>query len=110
MVAVETKIRKAFVMQVFADKHEEYKRRHDEIWPKLAETLKDHGASSYAIYLDEARSLLFASVEIVSAERWAAVADTAICKEWWAFMTEVMPSNPDNSPVSQELKEVFYLP
>ena len=66
MVAVETKIRKAFVMQVFADKHEEYKRRHDEIWPKLAETLKDHGASSYAIYLDEARSLLFASVEIVS--------------------------------------------
>ncbi len=97
-------------MQVFADKHDEYKRRHDEIWPKLAETLKDHGASSYAIYLDETRSLLFASVEIESEERWAAVADTEICREWWAFMADVMASNADNSPVSQELKEVFYLP
>ncbi len=110
MVEQVSKIRKAFVMQVFPDKHEEYKRRHDEIWPKLAETLKDHGASSYAIYLDEARSLLFASVEIESEKRWAAVADTEICKEWWAFMADVMDSNPDNSPVSQKLKEVFYLP
>lgn len=110
MIEQVSKIRKAFVMQVFPDKHEEYKRRHDEIWPKLAETLKDHGASSYAIYLDEARSLLFASVEIESEERWAAVANTAVCKEWWAFMADVMTSNPDNSPVSQELNEVFYLP
>jgi L-rhamnose mutarotase len=110
MVGQGSRIRKAFVMQVFPDKHEEYKRRHDEIWPKLAETLKAHGAFSYAIYLDEARSLLFASVEIESEERWAAVADTAVCKEWWAFMSEVMASNSDNSPVSQELKEVFYLP
>lgn len=110
MVEQVSRIRKAFVMQVFPDRHEEYKRRHDEIWPNLAKTLKDHGASSYAIYLDEARSLLFASVEIESEERWAAVANTAVCKEWWAFMTDVMASNPDNSPVSQELKEVFYLP
>lgn len=25
-------------------------------------------------------------------------------------MTDVMPANPDNSPVSSELQEVFYLP
>ncbi|HAY4005223.1 L-rhamnose mutarotase, partial [Escherichia coli] len=24
--------------------------------------------------------------------------------------TDVMPANPDNSPVSSELQEVFYLP
>ena len=103
-------IRKAFVMQVFTDKHGEYKRRHDEIWPELARTLKEHGAHSYGIYLDEARNLLFAHVEIESEERWAAVAQTAVCQEWWAYMADVMPANPDNSPLSQGLKEVFYLP
>lgn len=103
-------IRKAFVMQVFPDRHAEYKRRHDEIWPELTATLKSHGAHSYAIYLDETRNLLFATVEIESEERWAAVAGTEICQKWWAFMADIMASNPDNSPVSQELKQVFFLP
>ncbi|MGL9774735.1 MAG: L-rhamnose mutarotase [Sodalis sp. (in: enterobacteria)] len=31
-------IRKAFVMQVNPDTHQEYERRHNPIWPALAET------------------------------------------------------------------------
>ena len=71
--------------------------------------LKDHGAHRYAIYLDKARNLLFATVEIESEERWRAVANTDVCQRWWEHMVDVMPSNPDNSPVSTELTEVFYL-
>ena len=36
-------IRKAFVMQVNADAHVEYQRRHNPIWPELAAVLKEHG-------------------------------------------------------------------
>ena len=57
-------LRKAFVMQVNTDCHQEYERRHSPIWPELAETLKAHGAHNYAIWLDVERHLLFASVEI----------------------------------------------
>lgn len=67
-------IRKAFVMQVNADAHEEYQRRHNPIWPELEAVLKSHGAHHYAIYLDQERNLLFATVEIESEERWNAVA------------------------------------
>ena len=102
-------IRKAFVMQVNPDAHEEYERRHSPIWPELEAVLKAHGAHRYAIYLDKARNLLFATVEIESEERWNAVATTEVCQRWWKHMRDVMPSNPDNSPVSAELKEVFYL-
>lgn len=63
-------IRKAFVMQVNADAHEEYQRRHNPIWPELEAVLKSHGAHHYAIYLDQERNLLFATVEIESEERW----------------------------------------
>ena len=45
-------IRKAFVMQVNPDAHEEYARRHNPIWPELEAVLKAHGAHHYAIYLD----------------------------------------------------------
>lgn len=97
-------IRKAFVMQVNADAHEEYQRRHNPIWPELEAVLKSHGAHHYAIYLDQERNLLFATVEIESEERWNAVASTDVCQRWWKHMRDVMPANPDNSPVSAELK------
>lgn len=102
-------IRKASIMQVHPDKHAEYKKRHDEIFPELVKELKAHGDHNYSIFLDSKRNLLFAYVEIESEERWDAVAKTAACQKWWAFMKDIMPSNPDNSPISESLAEVFYL-
>ncbi|SQC87504.1 L-rhamnose mutarotase [Klebsiella pneumoniae] len=100
-------IRKAFVMQVNPDAHEEYQRRHNPIWPELEAVLKDHGAHHYAIYLDKERHLLFATVEIESEARWEAVASTEVCQRWWKYMREVMPSNPDNSPLMRSSKKCF---
>ena len=102
-------IRKAFVMQVNPDKHTEYEKRHNPIWAELEQTLKAHGAHNYAIFLDEKRHLLFGYVEIESEQRWADVANTDICQKWWKHMADVMPSNLDNSPVSDDLKSVFFL-
>ncbi len=102
-------IRKAFLMSVNPDQHAEYQRRHDEIWPELAATLTQHGASNYNIFLCEQTSQLFAYVEIEDEARWNAVAKTEVCQRWWQYMKDIMPSNPDNSPISQELKPVFYL-
>ena len=102
-------IRKAFVMSVNAGQEKEYARRHQPIWADLAATLKAHGAHRYSIFLDPATRQLFGVVEIESVERWNAVAQTEVCQRWWKHMREVMPSNPDNSPVSTELKEVFHI-
>jgi L-rhamnose mutarotase len=102
-------IRKAFVMWVNPDAHAEYQRRHDAIWPELAAVLKRHGAHNYAIYLDSATSMLFATVDIESEARWDAVASTPVCQKWWAYMADIMPSNPDHSPKSVDLREVFFL-
>lgn len=102
-------IRKAFVMQVNPDAHAEYQRRHSPIWPELEAELKAHGAHNYSIFLDEKRNLLFGFVEVESEARWNAIAETDVCQRWWKHMGDVMPSNPDYSPVSDDLKEVFYL-
>ena len=96
-------------MNVNPDAHGEYERRHRPIWEDLEKTLKDHGVTNYSIYLEPESNQLFGYAEIESEERWAAIAETDICKRWWAYMKEIMPSNPDNSPVSVELREVFHL-
>ena len=102
-------IRKAFVVSVDPDQHAEYERRHQPIWPELEETLKAHGVLSYSIFLNKTTSQLFGYAEIESEERWAAIADADVCKRWWAHMKDIMPGNPDNSPISEDLAEVFHI-
>lgn len=102
-------IRKAFLMTVNADAHEEYEGRHKPIWQELERVLKNHGVSNYSIFLEPETSRLFGYAEVESEDLWAGIAGTDECRRWWAFMTDIMPSNKDNSPISVELKEVFHL-
>ena len=102
-------IRKAFVMSVHAGCEIEYARRHQPIWQELADVLKAHGVHSYSIFLNEHTQQLFAYAEIQDEARWVAIAQTEVCQRWWKYMSDVMPANADNSPVSQPLKEVFRL-
>ncbi len=102
-------IRKAFLMSVHPGREAEYARRHQPIWDELAATLRAHGVHHYSIFLEPATRQLFGYVEIEDEARWAAIAQTEVCRRWWKFMSDVMPANPDHSPVSRELKEVFHL-
>ncbi len=102
-------IRKAFLMSVFPGQEAEYERRHSPIWPELEETLRAHGAHNYSVFLNGETRQLFAYVEIESEERWAAVAQTDVCRRWWASMRELMPGNPDDSPQSREMRSVFHM-
>jgi L-rhamnose mutarotase len=102
-------IRKAFVLSVHPGHEEEYARRHQPIWPELAATLKAHGVHHYSIFLHPETRQLFGYVEIEDEARWAAIAQTEVGQRWWRYMADIMPTNPDHSPVVRELKDVFYL-
>lgn len=103
-------IRKAFVMSVDAGQEVEYERRHQPIWKELEDVLKTHGVHNYSIFLHPETRQLFGYAEIEDEARWASIANTEVCQRWWKYMGDVMPSNPDRSPVAQGLKEVFHLP
>lgn len=102
-------IKKAFAMKIYSDQHEEYRRRHDELWPEMRDMLKEHGAIQYSIFLNSETSELFGYLEIEDEERWKETAATAINQNWWHYMADIMETNPDDSPVSKELKHVFEL-
>ena len=102
-------IRKSFVMSVNEGAEEEYAHRHQLIWEELEAVLKEHGVHNYSIFLHPETRQLFAYAEIEDEERWASIASTEVCRRWWKYMGDIMPSNPDNSPVASDLKEVFHL-
>ena len=102
-------IRKAVLMSVNPGQEKEYARRHQPIWAELAAVLTAHGVHNYSIFHDPTTHQLFGYVEIEDEARWAAIAGTEVCRRWWKHMRDLMPSHPDNSPVSRDLAEVFHL-
>ena len=102
-------MKKAFVMQVYKEFYDEYKKRHDELWPELEQAIFEHGAISYSIFLVEETGQLFGYLELAEDEKWTELSSTEICQKWWAYMEPIMETNSDNSPVSTDLKCVFNL-
>lgn len=100
----------AFKMKLHKGKEEEYKKRHDQLWPELEQLLKTTGISEYSIFLDEETLLLFGVLKAKDPAQLDNLPSQPVMKKWWAYMKDIMESNPDDSPVSIPLKEVFYLP
>jgi L-rhamnose mutarotase len=102
--------RVAFKMKLFPGNKAAYKKRHDEIWPELVHLLKEAGIEDYSIFLDEETSSLFGVLKLANQAALDALPQQEVMQRWWAYMADLMESNPDHSPVSIPLEEVFYLP
>lgn len=102
-------IRKAFKLKVNEGQFDEYKLRHDNVFPELVQELKSAGAKNYSIFLDDETGCLFGYVELESIEKWNDVSNSEACQKWWKYMDDIMDTNPDRSPKSTELREMFYL-
>ncbi len=99
--------RVAFKMKLKPGCKDEYKRRHDALWPELKKLLKDTGIMDYSIFLDEETNILFAVQKIEGDSGSQDLGKTEIVQRWWAYMADIMDTNPDNSPISIPLEEVF---
>lgn len=100
----------AFKMQLHQGQVQEYQRRHDEIWTELTELLKNNGVEDYSIFLDPDTNALFGVLKIENPALLDELPKHPIMQKWWKYMSDIMETNPDNSPRSTPLKEVFYLP
>jgi L-rhamnose mutarotase len=101
-------MRVAFKMKLKPGKKAEYVKRHEEIWPALATLLKENGISDYSIFHDEETDVLFA-VQEQNGQSSQDLGSTEIVQKWWAYMADLMETNPDQSPVSVFLPAVFHL-
>jgi L-rhamnose mutarotase len=101
--------RLAFKMKLKPGFAAEYEKRHNQIWPELKKLLYDSGVRDYSIYLDKETNILFAVQKVVGDSGSQDLGQTEIVKKWWKYMADIMETNPDNSPVSIPLQEVFHI-
>jgi len=101
--------RLAFKMKLHPGQEAEYLRRHSALWPELQKLLKDTGVEDYSIFLDEETNFLFGVLKVENPALMDKLPEHPVMKKWWNYMKDIMDTNPDNSPVSISLKEVFYL-
>ena len=102
--------RVAFKMQLHKGFQEEYKKRHDVLWPELQDLLKATGIQDYSIFLDETTNSLFGVLKIGDDQMLDTLPAHPVMQKWWQYMSDIMKTNPDHSPVATTLKRVFYLP
>lgn len=102
-------MRRAFVMRLNPGAEQEYRRRHDEIWPELSALLRQSGISNYSIFLEPQSGALFAVHDVAEGHTLDALPQHPVMRRWWAFMQDIMETNPDGSPAAVPLHEVFRL-
>ncbi len=102
--------RYAWKATVKEGKHEEYIRRHDEIWQEMKDLLKAAGIENYSIWL--VGNELFGYYECAKGIDFAAKmqAESPVVARWNEYMKDVMEMTLDEKTGAQPmLKEVFYL-
>lgn len=101
--------RTAFKMFLKPGCEKEYERRHAAIWPELKKMISEQGVSDYSIFWDKDTNILFAVQKESGEGSSQDMGNNPIVKKWWDYMADIMEVNPDNSPVSVPLQEVFYM-
>lgn len=98
-----------FKMKLKPGFKQEYIKRHREIWPELKKLIKSTGVYDYSIYFDEETNTLFASQKQKGEMSSQDLGNNSIVQQWWAYMADIVVTNPDNSPTTIPLEEVFYM-
>ncbi len=103
--------RVCFTLQVKADRLDEYKRRHREVWPEMLDALSRTGWTNYSLYL-RGDGLLIGYLETPDFEAaLAGMASEAVNARWQAEMRGFFedPSSRDPDKQMSSIEEVFHL-
>jgi L-rhamnose mutarotase len=100
----------AFRMRLNPGMADEYRRRHDAIWPDLVDLLRAAGISDYSIHLDDETGLLFGVLWRREGHGMDALPEHPVMQRWWAHMADIMETGPTGAPVAVPLTPMFHMP
>jgi len=99
----------AWVLEVRPGYEEEYKKRHDEIWPEMLETLREAGIRNYNIFRHGLTLFGYFETDDLEATK-AKLAASEVDAKWGEWMTPIMKIEVD--PTTQFpylLPKQFYM-
>ncbi len=99
-----------FVLRVKAHRLEEYKRRHEQVWPEMRQALRETGWTNYSLFLAD-DGLLVGYLETADFEAaLRGMSERAINKRWQDEMAEFFELEGTHADrAMRPLEEVFHL-
>ncbi len=98
-----------FKMKLLKGCADEYKRRHNALWPELHDLLKAATIANYSIFLDDETNILFGVLDLTDTTALDNLPNDPIMQKWWHYMADIMETNADDSPVNIPLQSMFYM-
>jgi L-rhamnose mutarotase len=98
----------AFRMKLKPGVVDEYRRRHDELWPEIADALRNAGIYDYSIFLDEETLHLFAVLKLRPDHQRDSLPAQPVMQRWWDYMAPLMETHPNNRPLEWPLVPMFH--
>jgi L-rhamnose mutarotase len=99
--------RVCFLLPVRADRLEEYRERHRDVWPEMLDALRDAGWRNYSLFLGDDGLLVgyLETDDFEAAQR--AMAQAEVNERWQRDMAPFFDARADHA--LQRLEEVFHL-
>jgi L-rhamnose mutarotase len=96
-------------MQLKPGMADEYRLRHERIWPELLTLLRAAGIRDYSIFLDDESSALYAVLRRTPEHAMDGLAHDELMQRWWRHMADIMETNHDGSPRQRPLLPMFHM-
>jgi L-rhamnose mutarotase len=101
--------RLCFTFEIRPGTEDEYKRRHDEIWPELVEAIKDAGIANYTLFRRGTTVVGYAECEPDVATSFGKVGQTEVNRRWAEWFEDVIVTLVDENGELFRLDEVWHL-
>ena len=101
----------SFLMRIHPELKDEYRKRHDELWPDMARAITDSGIRNYSIYF-KADGLLFGYFESDDPARsLERLGKTEVNARWQKSMDSFFVKKDPRTvgPDIETVEEVFHL-
>jgi len=101
--------RYCFTFRLRPGMEDEYRRRHDEIWPELVEALRDAGVRNYTLFRRERQVIAYCECHPDAATAFGKVGATDVNRRWSAYFEDTIEALADDEGNLFVAGEVWHL-
>ena len=82
--------RACFTFEIYPDKADEYKKRHDEIWPELVEEIQKAGLKNYSLFRRGNQIIAYVEAHPDVATAFGKIGSTDVNGRWAKWFEDVI--------------------
>jgi L-rhamnose mutarotase len=101
--------RVCFTFEIYEGSEDEYKKRHDEIWPELTAAIKEAGFNNYSLFRRGTQVVGYCECEPDVATAFAKLGPHEANQRWAEWFREVIVNLTDNKGELLRMQEVWHL-